>query len=184
MRLGWWGFAGAALAVGHAGGVMGPGTLVTLLHVLTGFWLVAGLVGRGLSLREAARAPDIRVVDALVKLAGRFEGMVRMPSMVVLGLGLLAAWIRGWPVLGVLQGASANWLLASLILYLTLVPLIVLVFLPRGRVFDRALQEALAQDRVTRALTAACADRVVAAAHAWELVAFGLIIVLMVAKPF
>jgi hypothetical protein len=37
---------------------------------------------------------------------------------------------------------------------------------------------------VTPALTAAFADPVVSAAHGWELIALGLILVLMVAKPF
>jgi hypothetical protein len=142
------------------------------------------VVGRGVTLRQAARASDIGAVTALVALAGRFERMVRAPSVVVLVLGLLTAWLRGWPILGVLQGGTVNWLLASLVLYLTLVPLIVGVFLPRGRVFDRALQDARAQGRVTPALAAAFADPVVAAAHAWELVVIGLVIVLMVAKPF
>jgi hypothetical protein len=163
---------------------MGTGTIVNLLHVLAGFWLVAGLVGRAVALRAAARATDIRAVDALVGLAGRFEGMVRIPSIVVLGLGLLAAWIRGWPVLGALQGGNVNWLLAALILYLTLAPLIVWIFLPRGRVFERAFRDARGEGRVTPALTAAFADPVVAAAHAWELTVIGLIIVLMVTKPF
>jgi hypothetical protein len=163
---------------------MGLGTIVMLLHVLIGFWMVAGMVGRGIALRAAARAADIRVVESLVGLAGDFERMVRMPSIVVLGLGLLAAWLRGWPVLGILQGASVNWLLVSLILYLTLAPLIIWVFLPRGRVFDLALRDARTEGRVTPALAAAFADPVVAAAHAWELAALGLIIALMVTKPF
>jgi Predicted integral membrane protein (DUF2269) len=158
--------------------------LVTLLHVLTAFLLVSGLVGRGVTLRAAARAADIHAVDALVRLAGQFEQMVRIPSLVVLGLGLWAGWRAGWPILGFLQGGQVNWLLASLILYLTLVPLIVWVFLPRGRRFEEALRGALAQGRVTPALAEAFADPVVAAAHAWELIAIGLIIVLMVTKPF
>jgi hypothetical protein len=77
-----------------------------------------------------------------------------------------------------------NWLLVSLVLYLSLVPLIVGVFLPRGRVFDRVLQDARAQGRVTPALAVAFADPVVAAAHAWELLVIGLVIALMVTKPF
>ena len=160
------------------------GTTLNLLHVLAAFLLVAGVVGRGVALWEAARAPDIRVVDALVRLAGRFEAMVRSPSIVVLVLGLLTAWRGGWPILGTLQGGSVNWILAALVLALTLVPLIIWVFVPRGRVFERALQGALAEGRVTPALEAAFADPVVAAAHAWELVVIVGIIVLMVAKPF
>ena len=161
------------------------GTMIlNLLHVLSGFVFVSGLVGRGLALRDAARADEIHAVAALVRLAGRFEALVRAPSIVVLGLGLLAAWRGGWPILGFLQGGSVNWVLVSLVLYLSLVPLIVWVFLPRGRVFELALQEAVAAGRVTPALREAFADPVVAAAHAWELVAITLVIALMVTKPF
>jgi Predicted integral membrane protein (DUF2269) len=159
-------------------------TTLNVLHILTGFLLVSGVVGRGVALREAARARDIRAVDALVGLAGRFEVMVRVPSIVVLLLGLLTAWRGGWPILGFLQGGSVNWILASLVLYGTLTPLIIWVFLPKGRIFARLLEHALAEGRVTPALTAAFADPLVAAAHAWELVVLIGLIVLMVMKPF
>jgi hypothetical protein len=46
------------------------------------------------------------------------------------------------------------------------------------------MQDAVAGGRVTPALRAAFADPVVAAGHAWELIALGLVIMLMVAKPF
>ena len=49
------------------------------------------MVGRGVTLRQAARASDLGAVTALVELAGRFERMVRVPSVVVLVLGLLTA---------------------------------------------------------------------------------------------
>ena len=159
-------------------------TTLNALHILTGFLLVSGVVGRGVALREAARARDIRVVDALVGLAGRFEVMVRVPSVAVLVFGLLTAWRGGWPILGLLQGGGANWILASLALYATLAPLIIWVFLPRGRIFARTLEQALAEGRVTPALAAAFADPLVAAAHAWELIVLIGIILLMVTKPF
>jgi len=158
--------------------------ILNLLHVLSAFVLVSGLVGRGLALRDAARADEIHAVAALVRLAGRFEALVRAPSIVVLGLGLLAAWRGGWPILGFLQGGSVNWVLVSLVLYLSLVPLVLCVFLPRGRVFERALQEAVATGRITPVLREAFADPVVAAAHTWELVAITMVIALMVMKPF
>jgi uncharacterized membrane protein len=158
--------------------------VLNLLHVLTAFLLVSGIVGRGFALRDAARADEIHTVAALVRLGGRFEALVRAPSIVLLGLGLLAAWRGGWPILGFLQGGSANWILVSLVLYLTLAPLILWVFLPRGRVFEGALRDARAEGRVTPALRAAFADPVVAAAHAWELIAIVLVIALMVTKPF
>ena len=115
--------------------------ILNLLHVLTAFLLVSGIVGRGLALRDAARADEIHTLAALVRLGGRFEALVRAPSIALLGLGLLAAWRGGWPILGFLQGGSANWILVSLVLYLTLVPLILWVFLPRGRVFEGALRD-------------------------------------------
>jgi len=158
--------------------------VLNLLHVLAAFLLVSGIVGRGVALRQAARSEDVRAMEALVRLAGRFETMVRAPSIVALMLGLLAAWRGGWPILGFLQGGGVNWILVSLMLYLTLVPLIVWIFLPRGRIFEQAFQDALRLGRVTPALTAAFTDPVVAAAHAWELLVLGLIVVLMVTKPF
>jgi hypothetical protein len=170
--------------LGGTGGSMALTLALNLLHVLIAFLLVSGVVGRGVALRDAARTLDIRAVDALVRLAGRFEMMVRGPSLAVLVLGLLTAWRGGWPILGFLQGGSANWILVSLILYLSLVPLILWVFLPRGRKFERALASALAEGHVTADLTAAFADPVVAAGHAWELIVIVLLIVLMVTKPF
>ena len=158
--------------------------VLTLLHGVAAFWFVSGVIGRGIVLRAAAQARDVRAVDALVRVASRFEAMVRIPSIVVLGFGLLSAWRGGWPILGFLRGGSVNWVLASLVLSLTLVPLIVWVFLPRGRIFEEALRSALAEGRVTPALTAAFRDPVVAAGHVWEVIVIALLIVLMVTKPF
>jgi hypothetical protein len=59
-----------------------------------------------------------------------------------------------------------------------------LVFLPRGRVFDRALADARERGAVTPALTSALRDPVVAAARTLELVVVAVILALMVVKPF
>ncbi len=156
-----------------------------LIHILTAFWFVGGLLGRAFALSAARRAPRVPTVQALVQLAGRFENvMVRPGSLLILVVGLLAAWAGGWPVLGFLQGGSSNWVLASLVIYLTSIPLVIVVFLPRGRVFDAALQEAAAQGSVTPRLVAAFDDRAVAAAHTYEWIVVVVIIGLMVLKPF
>jgi hypothetical protein len=63
-------------------------------------------------------------------------------------------------------------------------PLVPLVFLPRGKVFDAALADAEAAGEVTPALTAAFHDPAVAAARWYELGVVAAIIVLMVTKPF
>ncbi len=50
--------------------------------------------------------------------------------------------------------------------------------------FEQALQDAVSQGMVTAWLTAAFHDRVVYAAHVYELASVALIIFLMIAKPF
>jgi hypothetical protein len=156
-----------------------------LLHVLTGFWLVSGLLGRGLTLGEAARATDIARLQSLLMLSGRFERFMVIPaSLAVFVFGLLTAWAQGVPLLGVFQGARTNWLLVAILLYLSVIALVPLVFIPRGKVFGAALEEASAQGVVTSELQAAFADPVVRAAHIYELTAVGVVVALMVTRPF
>jgi uncharacterized membrane protein len=159
--------------------------ILKFLHILAALWLVSGLLGRGITLRQASRTQDIHTTTALLQLGGFFERRMAIPgSMAVFVLGLFTAWVQGWPMLGFLQGSSINWVLASILLYLSLFPLISLVFIPRGKLFEAALQEAQAQGQVTPRLTAAFNDRVVAAGHIYELAAVAVIVYLMVVKPF
>lgn len=88
------------------------------------------------------------------------------------------------PVLGVIQGATQNWLLASIVILLLLLPLVPLAFLPRGKVFEAVLQDGLARGEITRALRDHLADPVVRRAHVAELVGVGIIVALMVFKLF
>jgi uncharacterized membrane protein len=158
--------------------------ILKLIHVLSAFWFVAGLLGRAFALETARRAGNMPTVQTLVQLAGRFEFlMVRPGSLLLLAGGMVTAWVEGWAILGFLQGGASNWVLVSLVLYLSTLPLILVVFLPRGRVFEAALQEAVAQGGVTPRLTAAFADPAVAAAHNYEWIIVAIIIVLMVLKP-
>ena len=39
---------------------------------------------------------------------------MRSATFAVRVAGLIAAWARGWPILGFLQGADVNWVLDSL----------------------------------------------------------------------
>ena len=91
---------------------------------------------------------------------------------------------EGLPLLGPFVGAGANWLFVSLLLFLSVLPLVPLVFLPRGRVFEAALEEAEAAGVVTDRLRAAWSDPVVRGAHIYELTAVTIVLVLMLAKPF
>ena len=159
--------------------------VVEVIHVLSVFWFISGLAGRAVAQAQARRSQDIRDVGAFLAVASRFEmTMVRPGSLLLLAGGLVTAFLKGWPVLGSLQGGEVNWLFASLLIFITPFTLIPLVFIPRGKRFRVALDDARAQGRVTPALTAALGDRTVALAHAWEWVAVVAITVLMVAKPF
>ncbi|MBI5031237.1 MAG: hypothetical protein HZB51_11975 [Chloroflexi bacterium] len=72
----------------------------------------------------------------------------------------------------------------SLIIFLSMMPLIQLIFLPRGKKFGQAMEQSLKQAQVTPELRAAFADPVVEAAHLYELAGVVLIVILMVTKPF
>jgi hypothetical protein len=147
--------------------------------------LIAGLIGRQLTRAQAAKATDIRIFQAYNELSGRLENLLVIPgSLLVLVAGLVVAVMRGWPILGFLQGASANWLLVSLVLFLSLIPVIRFVFLPHGKIFGQALQDALAKGQITPELTAAFHDPAVRNAHYYEALVVGIVLFLMVMKPF
>ncbi len=68
---------------------------------------------------------------------------IRIPP-IVLVLGMATAIAQGRPFLGPFQGAPVDWLFVSIVIYLSVIPVIPLVFLPRGKVFAAALEEATA----------------------------------------
>ena len=159
--------------------------IAVVIHVLIVFWLVAGIAGRDVVYGRAAQSTDLDELRALVGLGSVFElRMVRPATFAVLVAGLIAAWARGWPILGFLQGGSVNWVLASLLMYLSIIPVIVFVMIPRGKRFRAAYEEALAEGRVTPRLTAALKDPAVEAARKYELVMIATLTLLMVTKPF
>jgi uncharacterized membrane protein len=155
-------------------------TFVVFLHVVTAFLLVAGLIGRAIVLGRARRNTDLQEIDVLLPVADRFEKIVIPSSGAILVLGLLAMWAQDRP----LFEDGAYWLLASLVLYLSLIPLVPLIFLPRGRVFEAALHDARQRGSVTPELTAAFHDPWVAFARTYEIVVVAIVIALMVLKPF
>ena len=159
-------------------------TLLKVIHALVGIVLVIGLVGRWLTIAYAARLDDLRVLRGVLGLGVIFERMVIASSLFVLLLGVLTAMAQGRPFLGPLQGAPVDWLFVSLVLYLSVSFLVPLVFLPRGRIFQGALNDATNRGEVTVELRAAFRDRVVLGAHTYELVAVTIVLILMIAKPF
>jgi hypothetical protein len=161
-----------------------PSNLLKLVHALVGVLLVAGLVGRWITLGYASRMTDVVALRQVLAVSARFERIVIGTSIAVLILGVVTAWAQGRAFLGPIQGAPIDWLFVSLLLYLSVLPLVPLVFLPKGRVFDAALDEATAKGAMTDRLRVAFHDRVVFAAHAYELGAIVVVLALMIAKPF
>ena len=151
---------------------------IVLLHVLVAFAFVAGLVGRDITIAQARRSSDLASISTLLAVANRFDTIVKVGSMAVLVLGVIAM------VVGDVSLADNGWLIASLALFVAIGLLVPTVFLPRGRVFERALADAKGRGVVTPELSAAFHDRAVAVARNVELVIVVAIIGLMVLKPF
>jgi uncharacterized membrane protein len=151
----------------HKGNLMA--LWMKLFHVLTAFWFIGGFMGRAITMWQASRTDDVKMAAMLAKLAGIFDKWMVIPgSLVVLGFGLITAWMQGWPSLGVLQGSSVNWLFVSLVLYLATAPIIAFIFIPSGKIFGKALDDALTQGYVTAELKAAFQNRAVALGHLYE----------------
>ena len=155
-----------------------------LMHVLAAFWFIAGILGRQLVRSLAYRRNDVNEFADLSGVAGKFESLMVIPgNLIVIVLGVLVAWLGGWPIFGFLQGADANWLLLSNLILLGGIVIVPLVYLPRGKVFDRALQDALAAGEMTPELRALLDDPLIKWAHRGEYIGMLAIIVLMVLKP-
>src|SRR6186997_475531 len=112
------------------------GGLLALAHALAGVAFIAGLIGRWMVLGLAARATELGSMRTLAAAAGPFERLVIIGSQVVLVLGIATAIVEGIPFLGPLQGGRVDWLFVALVVYLSVLPLVPLVFLPRGRVYE------------------------------------------------
>lgn len=154
------------------------------LHELAVFWFFAGIIGRQLVRAVARRSDDVNQFAMLSSVAGRFEKLMVIPgNMLVLVFGVMVALQGGWPIFGFLEGAEANWLLLSNVILLGGLLLVPLVYAPKGKHYDRALQEALQEGIVTVELTAILDDRAVRWAHRGEYAGLLIVVLLMVLKP-
>jgi uncharacterized membrane protein len=160
-------------------------TLLRLLHISAAIIFVGGLFARQAVRSLTARASNVADVVALTQAAGRVERWMVIPGnilAIVFGL-ILAVAIRA-PILGSLQGPGPNWLLASIAILAILLPVVPVVFLPRGKLFEAALGDASAKGTITPELKRHMADPVVRWAHRAEMLGVALIVILMVVKPF
>ena len=157
-----------------------------LLHVLSAFWMISGMIGRGLTFWQARKATNVHAVHSLLQLSEFFERYAVIPvAGLVFLFGLIITLLQKWPLFGFLQGATSNWLLVSFLLFtgggIFIVPL---GLIARRNERERALKEALAQETITLRLLAALNDKVVIGFRIVELIVMVIIIILMVTKPF
>jgi uncharacterized membrane protein len=175
--------AGIAVAtLGAAVIAAGMGMLaLRVLHVGSAALLVGGIVGRDVALGRASRQREIGAVSGLVRKAGRFEAILVRPGSFVIALAGVAMMVaQGRP----LVAPGTYWLTLSIVLFLTSIPMIAFVFIPRGRRFEAAMAESQRVGAPTPQLAAAFGDRAVAMARRFELVVIAAIAFLMIVKPF
>ncbi|HJR79794.1 MAG TPA: DUF2269 family protein [Anaerolineales bacterium] len=159
--------------------------LVRFLHIASAIWFLGGILARQIVRAQAKRTDDVHRFAAMSEAAGRIESTMVIPgNMAVIIFGVILALIIKAPILGFLQGAERNWLLVSNIILLLGFLNVPLIFLPRGKLFRAALEDALAKGQMTSELRAHLDDPVVRIAHAYELVSMVAIMYLMVFKPF
>lgn len=153
--------------------------LATLLHVVVAVVFIAGLIGRWIMLTRAARAEAVEAAYLLSAAASPFERLVITFSQLILPTGLLAAWARGYPWIGF----GTGWVVLSIVVTLSVLPLVFLILVPRGRTFEAAMADARQRGGWTEELRAAFADPGVALARRWELASVAIVLTLMVLKP-
>jgi hypothetical protein len=158
--------------------------LAKLVHVASVLWMISGFLGRTYALGASRKSTDVRQTKLLGDLAGRFETTMIIPGFSVVFIsGIATALFGQYSILGPFQDGPV-WIFASLLLYIGIGLLVPTVFLPRGKLFGAALDEALSQGQVTARLRSAFADPATRWAHRAELGALALIVALMVLKPF
>lgn len=157
-----------------------------LMHVLTSFWFISGVVGRDFAFWRARRAKNVQAIQALLQISDFFERYAVIPvSIAVLAFGLIVTWMQKWPLFGFLQGSETNWLLVSSLLFMGISAFIgPLGLIARRKERTSAVEEALVQGTTTLRLMAALNNKVVNRFRAVEMAVVVIIIILMVTKPF
>ena len=159
--------------------------LLRFLHILSSIIFIGGIFARQAVRARGKKSTNIRELDTYFAAAGQIEKLMVIPgNMAVIFFGILLAILMKAPIFGFLQGASQNWLLATNLMLVAGGLMVPMIFVPRGKIYDRLLQEALARDEITQELRAHLDDGVVKTAHFLEMFLVVVIVILMVFKPF
>ena len=159
--------------------------LLRFLHILSSIVFIGGIFARQAVRSRGKKATSIRELEAYFLAAGQIEKLMVIPgNMAVIVFGVVLAIMMKAPIFGFLQGASQNWLLVTNLMLLAGGLMVPLIFLPRGKIFDRLMQDALSRDEITPELRSHLDDAVVKSAHFLEMFLVVVIVILMVFKPF
>jgi uncharacterized membrane protein len=164
---------------------MNIGAVLKFFHIAAAFMLVSGAIGHAFALQRARQATDVHTAAEMLQLSVFFNQKLTSPGgLATILLGLFTAWQGGWPILGFLQGAQVNWVLAAFVLNLSVYPVIFLVLQPRGMAIGKAAGQAMAKGEITTELKSAMHDKAMQAGLWYNYTAIVLIVLLMVLKPF
>lgn len=159
--------------------------LFLFLHIMSAIMLVGGIFARQVVHAYAKKSSDVKVISELYKAAGRIEAvMIRPFTGLVVLFGIIYALSIKAPVFGFLQGADKNWLLVTNLMVLLIPFPIIFFFIPRGKVFEPIMQDALAKGWVTPELRQQLHDPAVGRMHLLEMLRVVFVVILMVFKPF
>jgi hypothetical protein len=143
---------------------------------------ISGLIGRFLVRQRLPHIASMPVLQEVIGLVGQFDDwLVIRGSQLTLITGVLLGAVGHWPYV---RASHPTWIFVALLLFLSLLPVVFFVFIPRGKQFGKTFQVAVQEQRITPELRLALADPTIRAATVYEAVVTAIILYLMVLKPF
>jgi uncharacterized membrane protein len=157
--------------------------LFKLLHIASAIWLVGGLLGRAIALVAVRRASAMPILKALADVSGRIEDFMIAPgSLAVIVTGIATTIAGGFSLFGPFGGGPL-WVFVPFVLAIFAV-ITTPLLLARDRRWGLALQMAASQGKVTEELRHYLRANTMLRRYAPDITFAGLIVILMVLKPF
>jgi len=159
--------------------------IIRFLHIFSSIVFIGGILARQVIRSQGKKSGDINTLVAYFSAAGKIESLMVIPgNFATILFGVIFAVMIKAPIFGFLQGADKNWLLLTNVLLVLGSLNVPLVFLPRGKMYEKLLADAIQKGEVTLELKTHLDDKLVKAAHQFEILMLVVIVLLMVFKPF
>jgi uncharacterized membrane protein len=157
--------------------------LFRLLHIASAIWLVGGLLGRAVALVAVRRASAMPILKALADVSGRIEDFMIAPgTLAVIVTGIATAIAGGFSLFGPFGGGPL-WIFVPFLVIIVAV-ITTPLLLARDRRWGQALQQAASEGKVTEELRHYLRANTMLRRYAPDITFAGLIVILMVLKPF